>query len=163
MTIDAGYAEALQALTERGRFGIRLGLGRTRALLRELGDPQLGIRGALVAGTNGKGSVLALAGAALRVAGIRAGETPKPHLVTYRERMQIGGRRVKVWRARPETDARTDQTDPTNEPGTVTPAAALVTADGVLVLEAVQPEGKRPMAGAAWRAGVRADARVEPA
>ena len=29
------YAEALQALAERGRFGIRLGLGRTRALLRE--------------------------------------------------------------------------------------------------------------------------------
>jgi len=94
VTIDAGYAEALQALTERGRFGIRLGLGRTRALLRELGDPQLGIRGALVAGTNGKGSVLALAGAALRAAGIRAGETPKPHLVTYRERMQIGGRPI---------------------------------------------------------------------
>ncbi len=52
---------ALQALAERGRFGIRLGLGRTRALLRELGDPQRSIRGALVAGTNGKGSVLALA------------------------------------------------------------------------------------------------------
>jgi dihydrofolate synthase / folylpolyglutamate synthase len=94
VTSDAGYAEALHALTERGRFGIRLGLGRTRALLRELGDPQLGIRGALVAGTNGKGSVLALAGAALRAADIRAGETPKPHLVTYRERMQIAGRPI---------------------------------------------------------------------
>jgi dihydrofolate synthase/folylpolyglutamate synthase len=94
VTSDAGYAEALRALTERGRFGIHLGLGRTRALLRELGDPQLGIRGALVAGTNGKGSVLALAAAALRAAGVRAGETPKPHLVTYRERMQIGGRPI---------------------------------------------------------------------
>jgi dihydrofolate synthase / folylpolyglutamate synthase len=94
VTSDAGYSEALRALTERGRFGIHLGLGRTRALLRELGNPQLGIRGALVAGTNGKGSVLALAGAALRAAGIRAGETPKPHLVTYRERMQIGGRPI---------------------------------------------------------------------
>jgi dihydrofolate synthase/folylpolyglutamate synthase len=95
VTTDASYAGALRALTERGRFGIRLGLGRTRALLRELGEPQLGIRGALVAGTNGKGSVLALAGAALRAAGIRAGETPKPHLVTYRERMQIGGRPIE--------------------------------------------------------------------
>jgi dihydrofolate synthase/folylpolyglutamate synthase len=94
VTTEAGYAEALRALTDRGRFGIRLGLGRTRALLRELGDPHLGLRGALVAGTNGKGSVLALAGAALRTAGIRAGETPKPHLVTYRERMQIAGRPI---------------------------------------------------------------------
>ncbi|MBA2719029.1 MAG: bifunctional folylpolyglutamate synthase/dihydrofolate synthase, partial [Chloroflexi bacterium] len=90
----AAYHAALAALAERGRFGIRLGLGRTLALLRELGDPQLGIRGALVAGTNGKGSVLALAGAAIRAAGLRAGETPKPHLVSYRERLQIAGRPV---------------------------------------------------------------------
>jgi dihydrofolate synthase / folylpolyglutamate synthase len=88
------YEAAVAALADRGRFGIRLGLGRTRALLRELGDPQLGVRGALVAGTNGKGSVLALAGSALRAAGLRVGETPKPHLVSYRERLQIGGRPV---------------------------------------------------------------------
>ncbi len=88
------YAEALAALADRGRFGVRLGLGRTRALLRVLGDPQREVRGALVGGTNGKGSVLALAGAALRAAGYRVGETPKPHLVTYRERLQIDGRPV---------------------------------------------------------------------
>ncbi|HEY7736046.1 MAG TPA: Mur ligase family protein [Candidatus Limnocylindrales bacterium] len=91
----AAYHAALRALAERGRFGIRLGLGRTRALLRELGDPQLAIRGALVAGTNGKGSVLALAGSALRAAGLRVGETPKPHLVTYRERIVIDGRPIE--------------------------------------------------------------------
>jgi dihydrofolate synthase/folylpolyglutamate synthase len=91
---DLTYEEALRALQDRGRFGIRLGLGRTRALLRELGDPQLGFRGALVAGTNGKGSVLALAGAALRAAGYRIAETPKPHLVSYRERLQVDGRLV---------------------------------------------------------------------
>lgn len=94
MTVASDYADALRALSDRGRFGVRLGLGRTRALLRELGDPQRGIRGALVAGTNGKGSVLALAGSALRAAGFRAGETPKPHLVTYRERLQIAGRPI---------------------------------------------------------------------
>jgi dihydrofolate synthase/folylpolyglutamate synthase len=89
-----GYAAAVRALEARGRFGIRLGLGRTRALLHELGDPQLAFRGALIAGTNGKGSVLALAGSVLRAAGIRAGETPKPHLVTYRERLAIDGQPV---------------------------------------------------------------------
>jgi dihydrofolate synthase / folylpolyglutamate synthase len=88
------YAEAVAALADRGRFGIRLGLGRTRALLRELGNPEQAFRGALVAGTNGKGSVLALVGSALRAAGYRAGETPKPHLVSYRERLQIGGRPI---------------------------------------------------------------------
>ena len=83
------YHAAVAALTERGRFGIRLGLGRTRALLHAIGDPQRTIRGALVGGTNGKGSVLALAGSALRAAGIRVGTTPKPHLVSYRERLEI--------------------------------------------------------------------------
>jgi dihydrofolate synthase/folylpolyglutamate synthase len=95
------YPEALAALAARGRFGIRLGLGRTRALLAALDHPERTFRGALIAGTNGKGSVLALMGSALSAAGYRVGETPKPHLVTYRERLQIGGRPVD-----PETFAR---------------------------------------------------------
>jgi dihydrofolate synthase/folylpolyglutamate synthase len=88
------YLEALRALDARGRFGVRLGLGRTRALLRALGDPQRSVRGALIAGTNGKGSVLALTDAVLRAAGHRVGTTPKPHLVTYRERIQVDGRPI---------------------------------------------------------------------
>jgi dihydrofolate synthase/folylpolyglutamate synthase len=95
------YPEALQALESRGRFGIHLGLSRTRALLAELGHPERSFRGALIAGTNGKGSVLALTGAALRAAGYRIGETPKPHLVTYRERLQVDGEPVD-----PETFAK---------------------------------------------------------
>jgi dihydrofolate synthase/folylpolyglutamate synthase len=88
------YHAAVRALEQRGRFGIRLGLGRTRALLHAMGDPQLAVRGALVGGTNGKGSVLALGGSALRAAGVRTGTTPKPHLVSYRERMEIDGRPI---------------------------------------------------------------------
>jgi dihydrofolate synthase / folylpolyglutamate synthase len=95
------YEGALAAIAERGQFGVHLGLGRIRALLHELGDPQIGIRGALVAGTNGKGSVLALASSALRAAGLRVGETPKPHLVSYRERLVVDGRLVA-----PDTFAR---------------------------------------------------------
>lgn len=94
MTGAGSYAEAVRALQERGRFGIRLGLGRTRAILRELGDPHRALRGALVAGTNGKGSVLAMTGSVLRAAGLQVGETPKPHLVTYRERIQVDGRPI---------------------------------------------------------------------
>ena len=96
MTSD--YLDAVAEIQRRGRFGIRLGLGRTRALLRELGSPERSIRGALIAGTNGKGSVLALVGSVLREAGVRAGETPKPHLRTYRERLQVDGRPVSAAR-----------------------------------------------------------------
>jgi dihydrofolate synthase/folylpolyglutamate synthase len=95
------YAEALSALESRGRFGIHLGLARTRALLARLDHPERSFRGALIAGTNGKGSVLALMGSALTAAGYRVGETPKPHLVTYRERLRIGGQPVE-----PDTFAR---------------------------------------------------------
>jgi dihydrofolate synthase / folylpolyglutamate synthase len=90
------YDEALAELSARGRFGIRLGLGRVRALLAELGHPERTVRGALVGGTNGKGSVLALADAALRAAGHHVGTTPKPHLVTYRERVCLDGRPIGV-------------------------------------------------------------------
>ena len=85
------YPAALQALQSRGRFGIRLGLSRTSALLAGLDHPERSFRGVLIAGTNGKGSVLALLTSALAAAGYRVGHTPKPHLVTYRERLQIGG------------------------------------------------------------------------
>ena len=98
---DLSYAKALSALESRGRFGIHLGLSRTRALLAALDHPERSFHGALIAGTNGKGSVLALVGSALQAAGHRIGETPKPHLVTYRERLQIDGVPVD-----PETFAR---------------------------------------------------------
>jgi methionyl-tRNA formyltransferase len=68
--------------------------------------------------------------------------------------MRVSGKRVKVWRTHPESG-------PTGTPGEVTAEGALVTADGLLALDEVQPEGKRLMSGAAWRAGLRADARVD--
>jgi dihydrofolate synthase/folylpolyglutamate synthase len=88
------YREALASIQGRRRFGVKLGLARIKGLLRELGHPERTFRGALVGGTNGKGSVLALVGATLEAAGYRVGRTPKPHLVTYRERLAIGERIV---------------------------------------------------------------------
>jgi dihydrofolate synthase/folylpolyglutamate synthase len=82
------------AVRSRGRFGISLGLARIEALLHELGNPHRRLRGALVGGTNGKGSVVALARSALQEAGLRIGTMPKPHLVSYRERIAIDGRPI---------------------------------------------------------------------
>jgi dihydrofolate synthase / folylpolyglutamate synthase len=93
---DTRYQAVLARLAERGRFGIRLGLGRTRALLKQLGDPQLGLPGVLIGGTNGKGSTQAMVAAVLREAGVRVGQTPKPHLVSYRERIVVDGSMIGV-------------------------------------------------------------------
>lgn len=68
-----------------------MGLDRTRALLDEAGAPDRGLRGVLVAGTNGKGSTCAFVSAVLRRAGLRVAAMPKPHLVSYTERVTIDG------------------------------------------------------------------------
>jgi len=88
------YQESLDYLTSLGRFGIKLGLQRTEALLHALGDPQDLFQGALVAGTNGKGSVCAMLASILQSAGYRVGLMPKPHLVSYTERIQVDQRPI---------------------------------------------------------------------
>jgi methionyl-tRNA formyltransferase len=60
--------------------------------------------------------------------------------------MIVDGKRVKVWRARPDSGE--------GEPGVVRPPGELVTTDGVLRLDEVQPEGKSRMTGQAWMAGI---------
>jgi dihydrofolate synthase/folylpolyglutamate synthase len=88
------YQESLDYLTSLGRFGIKLGLERTEALLHELGDPQELFQGVLVAGTNGKGSVCAMVASVMQAAGYRVGLMPKPHLISYTERIQVDQRPI---------------------------------------------------------------------
>jgi dihydrofolate synthase/folylpolyglutamate synthase len=84
-------ASAITRLEAAGRFGIVPGLERTRWLLGRLGDPQLGLEGVLVAGTNGKGSVAALLESMARAAGRRTALLAKPHLVHWGERIVLDG------------------------------------------------------------------------
>jgi dihydrofolate synthase/folylpolyglutamate synthase len=82
---------ALARLEAAGRFGIVPGLERTRRLLERLGNPHAGLRGVLVAGTNGKGSVCALVESMGRAAGRRTALLAKPHLVRWGERIALDG------------------------------------------------------------------------
>jgi dihydrofolate synthase / folylpolyglutamate synthase len=88
------YDEALAYISKQGRFGMKLGTERTRAILDRLGAPDRGLRGALIAGTNGKGSTGACLAAILRAAGRNVGFMPKPHLVSYTERIELNGRPI---------------------------------------------------------------------
>jgi dihydrofolate synthase/folylpolyglutamate synthase len=90
------YRESLDWLTATGSRGIRPGLERVSALLDALGNPQVGLRGALVAGTNGKGSVCAMVESACRAAGLSTVLLVKPHLRSYRERVVIDGQQVSA-------------------------------------------------------------------
>ena len=84
------YAGALEYLYPRVTQ-IKFGLDTTRALLAELGDPHRVMPVVHVGGTNGKGSVTALIAGALRSAGWRVGTYTSPHLVSFRERIEVNG------------------------------------------------------------------------
>ncbi len=84
------YAEALDFLFPRTTT-IKFGLGTTRALLGEVGNPHHVFPSIHVGGTNGKGSVATLVAAALQESGLRVGLYTSPHLVSFRERMQVNG------------------------------------------------------------------------
>src|SRR2546425_8324341 len=85
------YSEALAYVSRLGRFGMKLGTERTRAILARIGNPERGLTGALIAGTNGKGSTAACLASILHAAGYTVGFMPKPHLVSYTERIQVNG------------------------------------------------------------------------
>ncbi len=85
------YPEALAYISRLGRFAMKLGTERTRAILDRLGHPDRGLAGALIAGTNGKGSTAASLASILQAAGHKVGFMPKPHLVSYTERIQVDG------------------------------------------------------------------------
>ncbi len=84
------YQQALEFLFPRTTT-IKFGLERTETLLRTLGDPHLVVPTVHVGGTNGKGSVTTLVAAALRAAGWQVGVYTSPHLISFRERITVGG------------------------------------------------------------------------
>ncbi len=83
------YAEAIQFLYDLNLFGANFGLETPRKLAELSGNPQNKLRFIHVAGTNGKGSTCAMLESIYRAAGLRVGLFTSPHLVSFRERIQI--------------------------------------------------------------------------
>jgi dihydrofolate synthase/folylpolyglutamate synthase len=84
------YNQALEFLFPRTTV-IKFGLGTTRALLAALGNPHEVMPSIHIGGTNGKGSVSTMIAEALSAAGWRVGLYTSPHLVSFRERIRVGG------------------------------------------------------------------------
>ncbi|MGD9538248.1 MAG: folylpolyglutamate synthase/dihydrofolate synthase family protein [Alphaproteobacteria bacterium] len=81
--------ERLKALHPKA---IDLSLGRMERLLAALGHPERRLAPVIhIAGTNGKGSVLAYLDAMLRAEGLRVQSYVSPHLVRFAERIRFGG------------------------------------------------------------------------
>ena len=88
------YREAMKYMEELGQYGTVMGLATMRELCARLGNPQEQLKFVHIAGTNGKGSVLAYVSTVLHTAGYRVGRYISPAVRDYRERFQIGGRMI---------------------------------------------------------------------
>ena len=88
------YQASLDFLLNLERSGIKLGLERTLALLSAVGDPHRRFRSIHVAGTNGKGSVVAVLEALLDEAGYSTGAFTSPHFLRFNERIRVASAEV---------------------------------------------------------------------
>jgi dihydrofolate synthase/folylpolyglutamate synthase len=86
----------LERLTRLYPRAIDLGLDRIERLLGEMGSPHKKLPPVVhVAGTNGKGSLVAYLRAMSEAAGYRAHVYTSPHLVRFNERIRVAGRLIE--------------------------------------------------------------------
>lgn len=85
------YDQALGILHSALRFGICPMLESVEDMLAELGNPDLAFQSVQIAGTNGKTSTARFTAAILRGEGMRTALYTSPELVSYTERMEVGG------------------------------------------------------------------------
>ena len=100
---DIAWLESLSPWPEE------FGLGRMRDLLARLGEPQRRFPAIHVVGTNGKTTTVRTAEALLDAAGVRVGAYTSPHVVSWAERIRVGGEEADfegaVARVRPAAEA----------------------------------------------------------
>jgi len=88
------YKEARNYVEEFAKKGIVLGLESIKNLLDELDNPQEKLQFIHIAGTNGKGSVLAFISTIMETAGYITGRYISPTVLTYRERIQVNRQNI---------------------------------------------------------------------
>jgi dihydrofolate synthase / folylpolyglutamate synthase len=89
----SGYrlSDWLQRIETLHPRSIELGLERVHAVLAAMGLRNPPYRIVTVAGTNGKGSTVAMCDTMLRAGGYRVGSYTSPHLLRYNERIVVDG------------------------------------------------------------------------
>ena len=89
------YTEARSYLKEVNKYGSVLGLESITTLLDALGNPQKELKVVHIAGTNGKGSTLALIQSVLVKAGYQTGRYSSPAVFDDDETIQINGKNIE--------------------------------------------------------------------
>ena len=86
--------ECLDFMDELKKSGIVPGLGSIKELCRRLGNPQDAFPCIHIAGTNGKGSVLAYLSSVYKTAGYRVGAFSSPAVFKSRETIRVNGKNM---------------------------------------------------------------------
>lgn len=86
--------ECLDFMDELKKSGIVPGLGSIKELCRRLGNPQDAFPCIHIAGTNGKGSVLAYLSTVYKTAGYRVGAFSSPAVLNPRETIRVDGKNM---------------------------------------------------------------------
>jgi dihydrofolate synthase/folylpolyglutamate synthase len=98
------YEDAIAQLYALRTRGVRMGVQRMRAALRQRNFDVHAMPYIVVAGTNGKGSVSAMIAAGLQAAGYRTGLFTSPHLHRFTERIRIDGKPIGTHEAAQRTE-----------------------------------------------------------
>lgn len=88
------YRETMEYMKEMAALGSVPGLASAAELSGRLGNPQDSLFFVHIAGTNGKGSVLAYVCAVLRAAGYRVGHFSSPAVYADREKIRVNGKDI---------------------------------------------------------------------
>ncbi|MEG1996682.1 MAG: folylpolyglutamate synthase/dihydrofolate synthase family protein [Oscillospiraceae bacterium] len=89
------YKKAEEYIHSLEKFGSKLGLERITTLLNYLGNPHKKLKFVHIAGTNGKGSTVAMSSKILRYSGYKVGMYISPFVIDFRERFQINGKMIE--------------------------------------------------------------------
>ena len=88
------YQESLEYIESLAGIGIVPGLDNITGLCERLHNPQDRLRFVHIAGTNGKGSLLAYISTILKTAGYKVGRYLSPVISKYTEKIQINGKSI---------------------------------------------------------------------
>ena len=92
-TLDWMYVQ-LPMYQRQGAAAYKKDLSNTLLLVDKIGNPEKAFKSIHIAGTNGKGSSAHMLASILQEAGFKVGLYTSPHLVDFRERIKINGKKI---------------------------------------------------------------------
>ena len=126
------FEESIEYIANFPRFKKEPSLKEMKMLLEKLENPEQKLRSINVAGTNGKGSTVAMLASVLSTAGYKTGRYVSPYVLEFRERMMINGKMIGKKRLAKIVEAVKEKADELVAEGIMLNAFEITTACAML-------------------------------